>query len=222
MDDKFESLRGCIYTNESELKRFRQLVVNVVLATDIFDKELSALRKNRWSKAFSDPTKLGANDADAAVFAASAIFHDESHVDQVNRKATIVLEHLIQASDVSHTMQHFDIYRKWNERLFYEMYSAYRSGRTETDPSVGWYGGELWFFDNYVIPLAKKLRECGVFGVSSDECLNYATENRRLWAERGEQIVQELLETDYIARLRRKPHRGKRRVRSKDLISDGL
>lgn len=39
--------------------------------------------------------------------------------------------------------------------------------------------GELGFFDNYVIPLAKKLKECGVFGVSSDEYLNYALENRR-------------------------------------------
>ena len=34
--------------------------------------------------------------------------------------------------------------------------------------------GELKFFDNYIIPLAKKLRDCNVFGVSSDECLNYA------------------------------------------------
>ena len=28
-----------------------------------------------------------------------------------NRKATIVLEHIIQASDVSHTMQHWHVYR---------------------------------------------------------------------------------------------------------------
>lgn len=37
-----------------------------------------------------------------------------------------------------------------------------------------WYKGELGFFDNYIIPLAKKLKDCGVFGVSSDEFLNYA------------------------------------------------
>ena len=57
---------------------------------------------------------------------------------------------------------------------------AYEEGRGPTKPpSEGWYAGELWFFDNYVIPLAKKLEECGVFGVSSDECLNYALENRK-------------------------------------------
>ena len=72
------------------------------------------------------------------------------------------------------------------------MYSAYQAGRSTKDPSEGWYKGELWFFDNYVIPLAKKLDECKVFGVSSDECLNYAMENRKEWDAKGRDIVQEM------------------------------
>jgi hypothetical protein len=51
------------------------------------------------------------------------------------------------------------------------MYAAYESGRSDKNPAEGWYKGELWFFDNYVIPLAKKLEECNVFGVSSDGTL---------------------------------------------------
>lgn len=51
------------------------------------------------------------------------------------------IEHIIQASDVSHTMQHWHIYKKWNERLFQEMYQAYCEGRMEKDPSQGWYKG---------------------------------------------------------------------------------
>jgi len=31
--------------------------------------------------------------------------------------------------------------------------------------------GEIGFYDFYIIPLAKKLDQCGVFGVSSDEYL---------------------------------------------------
>ena len=76
MDPSFEKLRHCIYTNESELQRFRKLLVNTVLATDIFDKELSALRKSRWNKAFSEQV-------------------DESSIEHRDRKATIVIEHLI-------------------------------------------------------------------------------------------------------------------------------
>jgi len=33
-----------------------------------------------------------------------------------------------------------------------------------------------------------------VFGVSSDECLNYAIHNRDEWEIRGESIIEELLE----------------------------
>ena len=178
MEPSFAELRNCIYDDTADLKRFRQLVVNTVLATDIFDKELQTLRKSRWAKAFD---------------------HDQNAVsgkqEDVNRRATIVIEHLIQASDVAHTMQHWHIYQKWNERLFNENYLAYKTGRSPKDPSGGWYQGELGFFDNYIIPLAKKLQNCGVFGVSSDEYLNYALENRREWATKGEEVVQKMMRT---------------------------
>jgi hypothetical protein len=174
MDPRFEDLRRIIYSQPSELDRFRQLVVNNVLATDIFDKELTTLRKARWEKAFN---KEGERT-------------DSNQFDDINRKATVVMEHLMQASDVAHTMQHWHIYQKWNERLFAEMMSAYQAGRMPTDPSENWYQGELGFFDHYIIPLANKLKECGVFGVSSDEYLNYALENRREWANKGEDVVE--------------------------------
>lgn len=95
------------------------------------------------------------------------------------------------------------------------MYESFKSGRSENDPSGGWYKGELWFFDNYVIPLAKKLDDCGVFGVCSDECLVYAKENRALWEIHGEKIVQEMISTDYLVKLKgkeevKRPRRGVR------------
>jgi len=176
MDAEYRDLRATVCGTEEEFRRFRQLVVNSVLATDIMDKDLKALRNARWEKAFSE------------------IRADESAIDSVNRKATIVIEHLIQASDVAHTMQHWHIYRKWNERFFTECYKAYREGRAEADPSLNWYKGEIGFFDFYVIPLAKKLKDCGVFGVSSDEYLNYAVKNREEWEERGVDVVAEMLQ----------------------------
>ena len=33
-----------------------------------------------------------------------------------------------------------------------------------------------------------------MFGVSSDECLNYATRNRMEWEERGEDVIAEILQ----------------------------
>lgn len=87
----FQKLRSCIYTTKAECERFRALVVNSVMATDIFDKELKSLRNSRWERAFRTQDALVSKE-------------DE------NRKATIVIEHIIQASDVAHTMQHWHIY----------------------------------------------------------------------------------------------------------------
>eukprot|EP00980_Cylindrotheca_fusiformis_P003090 scaffold719_cov117-Cylindrotheca_fusiformis.AAC.10 len=125
MEDDYAALRACIYQTEDDLLRFRQLVVNTVMATDIADKELQALRKARWEMAFSN--------ADSAAESA------------------------------------------------------------DSDPSTNWYKGEIGFFDFYVIPLAKKLQSCGVFGVSSHEYLNYATANREEWVREGESLVQQYL-----------------------------
>lgn len=150
MDDKYRDLCATIYASDAEMKRFRQLIVNSVMATDIVDKELKQLRNNKWERAFSEQDAL------------------EDPRKTKNRKATIVIEHLIQASkfcfgwkgnpvffpiaqtkshstvsnflgDVAHTMQHWHIYRKWNTALFEEMYKAYKEGRAEKDPAEFWY-----------------------------------------------------------------------------------
>jgi 3'5'-cyclic nucleotide phosphodiesterase len=175
MQPQFADLRKCIYRSEAELAQFRQILVNTVLATDLFDKTLKEMRETRWNKAF----------------AGSEVDTEESESCEVNRKAAIILDLIIQASDVSHTMQHFTVYKKWNMKLLDEMYTAYKNGRMTKDPTEGWYEGELWFFDNYVIPLAQKLRECQVFGVSCDEFLDYAHDNRLEWEMKGREIVRE-------------------------------
>jgi len=155
-----------------ELKRFRELVVDSVMATNIVDKEL---RNGRWNKAFDKK-------------------HEESAREATNRKATIIIEHLIQASDVSHTMQHWHVCRKWNALFYRECYyRAFKNGRSENNPVGGWYKGEMGFFDFYIMLLARKLKDCGVFGKSSDEYLNYALANRKEWERRGEAVVDDMI-----------------------------
>jgi 3'5'-cyclic nucleotide phosphodiesterase len=187
MAKDFVDLRNAIYASQDEAKRFRQLVVNTVLATDIMDADLKTLRNSRWSKAFCE---TATNKSSSQPECAGSTLHDT-----VNRKATIVIEHLIQASDVAHTMQHWHVYRKWNSLLFQELYRAYHQGRIAKNPVDAWYEGELGFFDYYIIPLAKKLKECGVFGVSGDEYLDYAVENRKRWEDHGKELVVEMHES---------------------------
>jgi 3'5'-cyclic nucleotide phosphodiesterase len=89
MEPTFVDFRRILCSNDADnMKRFRQLVVNAVMATDIMDADFKKLRDLRWSKAFSKDT-------------AAETFQISSAREQTNRKATIVLEHVIQLSDVS-------------------------------------------------------------------------------------------------------------------------
>eukprot|EP00980_Cylindrotheca_fusiformis_P011134 scaffold2557_cov121-Cylindrotheca_fusiformis.AAC.17 len=63
MGEEYEALRACIYNTEDGLRRFRQLVVNTVMATDIVDMELQALRKARWETAFATETSSPIHEA---------------------------------------------------------------------------------------------------------------------------------------------------------------
>ena len=177
MEPKYLELRACIYSNQSELVRFRQLVVNSVLATDLHDSDMKELRSKRWERVFGDASQemtLG------------------------NRKATIVIEHICQVADTAHCMQHWLVFTKFNERLFIERLDAYHDGRSEAenggkDPAETFYEDELTFFDEIVIPLAQRLGDCEVFGVAGSECLGYAQGNREEWAVKGQDIVKEML-----------------------------
>merc|ERR1712154_511534 len=76
--DKYSDLRNAICETRQEETRFRQLVVNAVCATDVMDKDLKRARNERWAKAFSTTTTT------------------TDLQEQINRKATIVIEHIIQ------------------------------------------------------------------------------------------------------------------------------
>jgi hypothetical protein len=180
MDERYEPLRSHIYKTNVERKRFRQVLTNAVMATDIADRDVNKFRSRKWDKAFKDTDERGTSDT---------MTHDE-----INRKATVVIENLIQVADVSHTMQHWHIYRKWNTRLFQEMTLAYRNGRSSFDPSSNWYQGEIGFFDHYIIPLATKMKEAGVFGSAGAPYLAFATSNKEMWEASGAKAVEVLIE----------------------------
>ncbi|CAJ1970219.1 unnamed protein product [Cylindrotheca closterium] len=170
MSPKFKKLQCCLFESKQEKARFRQLLVNCVMATDIFDQDLRVLRQSRWEKVFSGD--------------------EEAHC-----KATSAIEHIMQTSDVAHTMQDWEIYCQWNESLYRELHDAYTEGRSTKDPSDGWYEGELWFFDHWVIPLAQNLKACGVLDIVSDQLVKQARSNRRRWQLEGKQISQEMCST---------------------------
>ena len=170
MQPEFEDLRSAICGDEAELKRFRQILVKSVLATDHSDSELSHRRKVRWEKAFGEAS------------------------DDLDLKATISIVLLLQAADSFHTMQHWAVYKKWTERSFFEVYNAFYEGRTTQDPSLNWYKNELQHLEEHIIPLCKSMQKLKVFGSTADEYLAFAESNKKQWTMSGEEVVKSMLE----------------------------
>jgi len=193
---RFKNLRNCICPTEKHLLRFRQLVINLLIATDIADQDRMRGRSNRWAEAFA-----GLKDWKNVLHDLVAVPKEEKNI-----KATLVLEQIMLASDVAHTMQHFSTFVKWNERLFQEMWAAYVNGHSHADPRQGWYESQIGFYDFYIIPLAKKLKECGVFSTAGDEYLGNALENRRRWTDEGEMVTQKLISRCSCARRKETVH----------------
>ncbi len=176
MDPQYKDLQSAIYGSEEDMARFRTLIVNCVMATDLFDRELIDDRMIRWKQAFENESK----DESLSV---------EEHE---NLRATVVVEHVLMAADIGHTMQHWHSYKRWNERLYFEMFEAFQTGRLEKDPTAAWYQEEIIFFDEVVIPMANRLRSSGVFGVAGDDAIRCAQSNRKDWVVNGGAIVQDL------------------------------
>jgi len=190
MEDRFRELQSLIFVNGDEMRRFKQLLINTVLATDIADKERSKRGKIRWQKAFHPESRDALDDDNISAH------NIPKNTSLRSLKATLVFEQIMQASDVAHTMQHWETFKKWNKRLYKELSKGQREGRGAFDPRDGWYNGEIGFFDFYIIPLAKKLKECGVFGSATREYLDYALENRRRWEEEGTEIARKMVADD--------------------------
>eukprot|EP00538_Stauroneis_constricta_P012517 CAMPEP_0119553812 /NCGR_PEP_ID=MMETSP1352-20130426/6472_1 /TAXON_ID=265584 /ORGANISM="Stauroneis constricta, Strain CCMP1120" /LENGTH=1218 /DNA_ID=CAMNT_0007600295 /DNA_START=114 /DNA_END=3770 /DNA_ORIENTATION=+ len=194
MSEPFENLRKCLFGSfdsdgedksnkktkqEERMELFRSIMVHTVMATDIFDKDLKASRDDRWNKyRFDDGVVLPSSDA-------------SDDAENLRCAATSIMEHMIQASDVAHTMEHWTIFEKWNHQLFLELRQMHRCGRSDQDPADGWYQGEMWFFDSYVVPLARKMKASGIFDEAwCNESLQYAQTNRDTWEAKGRDIVR--------------------------------
>lgn len=97
MDDTYVDLRAAIYRTEEEKQLFRQILVNCVLATDLFDQLLEQRFRSRWKLGFSKDSSGG-------------------QASSRNLQATLIMETMVQAADIAHTMQHWQVYRKVRQR----------------------------------------------------------------------------------------------------------
>ena len=106
---------------------------------------------------------------------------------------SVIIETMLNVADVAHSMQSWELFLFWNQKLFEELYVAFKGGQSDNDPSNGWYENQLGFYRMYVIPLAKKMNTCGVFGKLGSEWVKNAVSIRDQWTREGEQITEDMI-----------------------------
>ena len=78
MERRYDELRACLCSTMEDMNLFRQLVINLVMATDIQDQAMNMTRHKRWQAAFDNCSR------------------NDNRELMINRKKTMVIEHLLQ------------------------------------------------------------------------------------------------------------------------------
>merc|ERR1712238_640200 len=79
-------------------------------------------------------------------------------------------------------------------------------GSNDTNPAQNWFSNEIAFYDHYIIPLANRLENCGVFrGMKNNSNTNgdghslalasLARRNRDRWMQEGKEVTRIMVES---------------------------
>lgn len=138
-----------------------------------------------------------------------------NHTSSSSSAARAICEQIIQVADVSHTMQHFTTFTKWNKHLYHEVLAAYQYEQQTTDnevienqsqppppppPHENWYESQIGFFDHYIIPLAQRLDSCNLFKLLEEDDSKHvkfaelAMRNKEEWIKCGRECTRLMVE----------------------------
>ena len=83
---------------------------------------------------------------------------------------------------------------KFSNRLYLELRKAYVAKRG-ADPQPKWFENQIGFLESYLLPLAHKLEDTGVFGEEVGEMFALTVEaNRDKWLTHGFEVSQKIIE----------------------------
>jgi hypothetical protein len=108
-------------------------------------------------------------------------------------KATVIMEVIITAADVAHNLQGWEHMKKWSTCLYKELIKAFQEGRG-FDPSKLWFENQLCFLESYLLPLARKLEDTGVFGKKLGPMFaEIVISNRDRWIKEGWEVTTNMV-----------------------------
>jgi len=152
-------------------------------ATSKYRQRLGILRTVDLSGETQEHYTRASMDTSSANISTVSIDLEEDQPDDL--KAVVVLETLLQAADVAHNLQGWDHMVKFSSRLYNELRKSYVSKRGN-DPEPRWFENQIGFLESYLLPLAHRLEDTGVFGPTVGESFALTVEdNRDRWLTEG-------------------------------------
>lgn len=186
--DCFVNLRKGIARTSYEMEVFEATVADIVLGTDIASQDRRNQDDDEWSCAFGD------HDKHCTIGKSTGIVNEcscSNMNDKTSLRVKAALKMLIKAADIAPNMQEWRIFTRWSHNLFVEENKAYVCGRVVSgtrNPAENWYDNQLAFFDFYVIPLAQRMKDSGLFGDKGDIFLINVRRNHRRWFSEGKKL----------------------------------
>ena len=110
-------------------------------------------------------------------------FPDEFVITHSGLQKCVRNEHLMLISDISHLLQDWETFVKWNFRLFKEIKTSSRKGFCD-DPVAGWAQGQIGFLNHYILPLAKR-SQTFFYKEFGDALVANGETNLKLWTQHG-------------------------------------
>jgi len=223
--EEFEELRMAILPGVLDKIKFTKTMFQAILVTDIASPDRVKLGLERFAVAQGEQGEyedrlcpLASHLEDLCIRTgldkeAKEEFHDEFVITHEGLQMCVRNEHLMLISDISHLVQHWENFAKWNFRLFKEIKECSRQGLCD-DPVEGWFQGQIGFINHYILPLAKRSKtflkkECG------DALVENGESNLKLWKQHGAEATSIMVaavansedETDVLLRLYELPTR---------------
>ncbi|CAJ1969922.1 unnamed protein product [Cylindrotheca closterium] len=123
----------------------------------------------------------------------SAAAPTKSHEELNELREMVVMETILLACDVAHNLQGWEQMAKWSNKLYLELRKAHAMGRG-ADPTDGWYNNQIGFLEAYLLPLARRLDDTGVFGTERGGIFaNIVMANRERWGVEGVSLTANVI-----------------------------
>jgi hypothetical protein len=163
-------------------KRYRNTRLGLLRTVDLSGESIETYRNTT-----PRPSATGAITSGAV----SVMVRPAEEVDQL--RETVIMETIIKAADVAHNLQGWDLMAKFSNRLFLELRRAYVQGRGD-NPQNGWFSNQIGFLEAYLLPLARRLDDTGVFGDTiGARFAQIVEENRDRWMREGMSLTARVI-----------------------------